>query len=334
MRTVELGRTGLEVPAIGLGTWGYGGAWSVGQRPVGWSATADSTALAALREAHAQGLVHWDTADVYGRGKAEALLGRLWAEVPRPEVVLASKVGWMAGDFPHAYHPRQIRHQLETSLARLRTDWIDIYYFHRCDFGPRDALLDDALSTFRELRAEGKIRFIGLSDWHPDLLLRYARRLDPDVVQLHHSVLDDDYRASGIAAWARASGAGVIFFSPLVHGLLIGRGATPRVFDQGDHRRAIPAFSDPALLAHFHAARLAVEARFASEREPLLAALTGALFTDAPEACLLLGLRTCDQVRAAAAVGRALAPEDAAWVRALYRALPASAPPLANPWAA
>jgi myo-inositol catabolism protein IolS len=331
---VRLGRGGAAVPAIGLGTWGHGGAWKAGDLPVGWSGHDDREATAALLAAHAAGITHWDTADVYGHGQAERLIGGLWRLLPRRDLFLASKVGWVAGSAGHAYEPRQIRAQLESSLRNLATEWIDLYYFHRCEFGPGDRYLDGAVETFRRAREEGKIRSIGLSDWNAGLIERYAGRVDPDVVQLHRTVLDDDYAASGLKGWVEANDRGAVFFSPLLHGLLLGLYETAPVFGEGDHRRNMAAFGDPVLLAHFRRCRRAVERRFAAHPQPVLHALTGALLADSPGACVLLGLRRPAQVHAAAQLGEPLSAADAAWVRHLYRDVPAGAGPVVNPWQA
>jgi methylglyoxal reductase len=330
MRT-RLGRIRAQVPGIGVGTWGHGGAWSSGESPVGWSGHDDRQAVAALVAGHAGGLSHWDTADAYGLGHSESLIGSVWGQVPRASVFLATKVGWVRGAHEHPYDPRQIQTQLESSLRRLATDRIDLYYFHRCDFGGDDRYLDGAVEVFRRAREQGKIRFIGLSDWNTRRIMRYVERVDPDVVQLHRTVLDEEYEESGLKAWVEANDRGAVFFSPLLHGLLLGRDLEPRAFGSGDHRLAMPAFRDAELLAGLRRCREAVEQRFEAHPAPVLHALTGALLADSPDACVLLGLRTPEQARAAAQAGEPLAPADAAWVRGLYRAL-APAGALASPW--
>lgn len=304
----------------------------VGERPVGWSGHDDREATEALLAAHAAGLTHWDTADAYGGGDSERLIGALWKQIPRERVFLATKVGWVPGSHGHAYHPLQVQAQLEASLRNLGTDWIDLYYFHRCEFGPGDQYLDGALEVFHRAREEGKIRWIGLSDWKTPLVARYAERIQPDIVQIYRTVLDDDYAGSGLKAWVEAHDAGVVFFSPLGHGLLLGLYEEPPVFGEGDHRLNIPGFRDPVFLAHLRRCRREVEQRFAGHPEPVLHALTGVLLADSPTASALLGLRRPRHVEAASRVGDPLSPADAEWVRRLYRDLPEGVGPLGNPW--
>ncbi len=323
MRTIRFGRTERQLPAISVGTWSHGGPKTVGKQAVGWGGGDDRLATAALARAAEQGIVHWDTADVYGDGQAERLIGGLWDQVARDRIFLATKIGWDPGPHGHAYHPLQIRERLERSLRLLRTERVDLYYFHRCEFGPDDRYLDDAVALFRDLRDEGKIGHIGLSDWDLYKVVRYAERVEPDVVQPYRNVLDDTYAASGLKAWVEAHDAGVAFFSPLKHGLLLGKYERPTTFEEGDMRNRVPEFRDQELLDHLRRCRDQVTERFGDRTaQPVLQALLGALLADAPGACVLLGMRNPEQVDAAAGLGDLLSADEAEWVRALYRARP------------
>jgi len=319
VETVRLGRTEARVPRVALGTWGHGGPRFVGKHPVGWSGYDPEAARTALLLAFDKGLTHWDTADVYGDGQAERSIGTLWETLPRDQVFLASKVGWDPGAYSHFYHPDQIRQQLERSLDNLQTDHLDLYYLHHCDFGPDDEFLDDAVALLRRFREEGKIRFIGLSDWKAAKVVRYADKVDPDVVQPYRNVVDDSWESSGLKEWVDNNDAGVAFFSPLKHGLLLGRYHEPPTFGPGDHRSRIPGFSDPEQLAHFRRCREALEHRWPSLPHPVLVALIGVLLGDATSGCVLVGLRQPHHVEATVQAGRPLSPEDTTWVRSLYR---------------
>jgi myo-inositol catabolism protein IolS len=317
MQTVRLGRTNASVSAISLGTWGHGGPNVNNGASVGWSGHDDDKAKDALVEAHRRGIRHWDTADAYGGGHAETLIGEVFsAGVPRSDIFLASKFGWVKGPHDHFYDPGFMRRQCEQSLRNLRTDVIDLYYFHHCDFGAR---FDDALATMRKLQEEGKVRFVGLSDWDARKIMRFIERVDPDVVQPFRNVVDDDYEPSGLKQYVDAHDLGVAFFSPLKHGLLLGKYDAPQEFPEGDFRSNIEEFRDAEFIARVRRARSEVEQRFTAHPEPVLHALTGALLAGNPTACVLLGQRNVRQVEAAASVGEALSAEKAGWVRGLYR---------------
>ncbi|MEJ2086310.1 MAG: aldo/keto reductase, partial [Acidobacteriota bacterium] len=248
---------------MSLGSWGHSGPKEVAGRPVGWSGSDDDAASQALIEAYSSGITHWDTADVYGDGRAEKLMGSIWSTVPRDEIFLATKVGWDPGRFGHFYHPEQIRSQLEKSLRNLATDHLDLYYFHHCDFGSNERYLDDALETVRRAREAGKIRFIGLSDWDSAKIARLVERVDPDVIQPYRNVLDDGYATSDLKTWVQTNDVGVAFFSPIKHGLLLGKHTGPVEFGPGDHRSRNPSFRDARLIEHLRLCREQAQQRFA-----------------------------------------------------------------------
>lgn len=319
MKKIRFGRTNVDVPAVSLGTWGHGGPNISDGVSVGWSGHDDGQAKDALRAAYRNGITHWDTADAYGNGHAEELIGEVWGDVPRREIFLASKFGWVKGPSGHFYDPKFMRSQCERSLELMRTDVIDLYYFHHCDFGPRDEYFDDALATMRALRDEGKIRFIGLSDWDLRKIMKFIERVDPDVVQPYRNLIDDDYEPSGLKKYVDEHDLGVAFFSPIKHGLLLGKYDKPVQYPQGDFRSRIPEFNDPAFIARMKRAASEMRERFPNEREPVLHAVIGALLAGNPTACVLLGQRNAKQVAAAAAVGAALSVDEAESVKKTYR---------------
>jgi myo-inositol catabolism protein IolS len=311
MRTIRLGRTNVQVPAISLGTWGHGGPNENNGVSVGWTGHDDQLAKEALVAAYRAGITHWDTADAYGNGHAEELIGQVFSDVPRDEIFLATKFGWVTGPSGQFYDPKFMRSQAERSLRLMRTDVIDLYYFHHCDFGSR---FDEVLEVMHRLREEGKVRFIGLSDWDASKIMQHIERVDPDVVQPYRNLVDDQYESSGLKAYVDAHDLGVAFFSPLKHGLLLGKYDAPVDFGKGDFRSGVSDFQNAEAIARYKRASAVVGERF-----PVLNAVTGALLTGNPTACVLLGQRNVRQVEAAAAAGEALSAEDAAWVRAQYR---------------
>jgi len=319
MRRITFGRTGTEVSAIAVGTWSFGGEKLVDGTAVGWAGHEDGAAIDALQAAHEAGINHWDTADVYGDGASEELIGRLWETVSRDEIFLASKVGWDPGSHDHFYHPELMQERIERSLRLLKTDRIDLYYLHHCDFGPEDRYLGDAVEALQRFRDEGKIRYIGLSDWSAQRIVDTLPRVDPDVIQPFRNLLDDDYSESDLPRLVEERNLGVAFFSPLKHGLLLGKYEEPTTFPEGDMRNRIEGFQNRDLLAHLARCRDTASARYTDHPNPVLQAVTAPLLADTPTASLLVGQRNRSQAASAATLGEPLSAEEIDWIRELYR---------------
>jgi aryl-alcohol dehydrogenase-like predicted oxidoreductase len=134
MRTIRFGRTNAQVPAVSLGTWGHGGPNTNAGVSVGWTGHDDRLAKDALLAAYRHGITHWDTADAYGAGHAEQLIGEMWGEVPRDSIFLATKYGYVGAPSGRRYDPAHMRSQLEASLRNIKTDHVDLHYFHTCNF--------------------------------------------------------------------------------------------------------------------------------------------------------------------------------------------------------
>jgi myo-inositol catabolism protein IolS len=319
--SIRLGRTNVMVPRVSLGTWAFGGENTAGTAEVGWSGHDDAQAIAALERAHRLGITHWDTADVYGNGRSEELIGEMWARgIPRDDIFLATKVGWYRGDYPHFYHPDLVKAQIEGSLRRLKTEVIDLFYLHHCNFGPDDRWLHPALRLLKDAQQAGKIRFLGLSDWDDAAIMRVITEVDPDVVQPYRNVTHDHYQTSGLAAYCHQHDVGVAFFSPLRHGLLLGKYAAPTNFPHGDFRNSDPGFRDAETIRRMADNARALRTRF-SERnpEPVIGALVGSCLADCPTGTVLLGQRHPGQVDAAAHASSFTLDEDEnGWVRSLY----------------
>jgi methylglyoxal reductase len=214
--TRQLGATGITVPAIGIGCWAIGGPDDNLGMPMGWSTGADEKqSLAGLETAWQYGARLYDTADVYGHGKSERILGRLVAQVPRHEIVLASKVGYFAGTAEHGFEPRHMRRQLEQSLDNLQTDHLNIYAFHHPNFGTDDRWLQPAIDAMRTFRDQGLIKAIGMRgphrfaldrlttppDQRGDKIARFRSlfdKVEPDILAVRDNLLTPSDRSEGI----------------------------------------------------------------------------------------------------------------------------------------
>ena len=320
MEYTILGRTREKVSRISLGTWSYGGANTVGKnQPIGWAGQEDSDSHTALQKAYSVGINHWDTADVYGDGRSEQIIGTMWDEIPRNDIFIATKVGWDMGPHNHWYHPEHMRVNMERSLKNLKTDCVDLMYLHHCNFGKQEQYFDDAVETIRRFQAEGKTRFIGLSDWSSDKVMNFIERVDPDVIQPYRNVMDDTYASTGLKDYVEANNLGICFFSPIKHGLLTGKYTEPATFETGDFRKTVKDFADQKLIDKMKTNKSKLEERFANHPQPVMHGLVDALLTDAPTGCVLLGQRNVGQVEAAAQLGEALSNEDGDWVNGLYQ---------------
>jgi methylglyoxal reductase len=265
--TRTLGSCGIIAPALGIGCWAIGGPDVNLGLPMGWDSGADKTAaLAGLFTAWECGARLYDTADVYGHGRSERLLGRLVAQVPREEILLVSKVGYFAGTAEHGFHPGHVRRQLEQSLENLGTDRLDIYFLHHSDFGPDDRWLPaiaDAMDGFRE---RGLIRAVGMRGPHRfalerlnsepaerhDKITRFRavfERIRPDVLAVRDNLLTPTVRSEEIYTFAARHRVGVLVNKPLAQGLLTGTydAQHPRRFGPGDHRSRKRWFTSEAV---------------------------------------------------------------------------------------
>ena len=224
----RLGRSGLEVTALGLGTWALGGEQFDGSQPDGYAGVDDVEAGKAVYSAVESGVDFIDTADLYGMGHSERALAPVLRDYP--EVLVATKVGnsfdeatktALGPNLSREYMNREVR----ASLDRLGREVIDVYQLHT--FSLTDDQIDDIAGTFEGLVADGLIRWFGISNDDPHQLERFAGYEHCTLAQIELNVLDDNPAA---LAAAEAADLGVVCRSPLAMGLLGGRyDATTRI---------------------------------------------------------------------------------------------------------
>jgi aryl-alcohol dehydrogenase-like predicted oxidoreductase len=236
MQYRELGRTGIKVSVIGFGAWAIGGASEASGTPLGWGRTSDDESLAAIRRARDLGVTFFDTADSYGFGRSESLLGIVLSRT-RQEVVLATKVGVVrssSGELKKDFSRQHIFHAVDGSLKRLRTDYIDVYQIHNPTI---DELRRDEIQEAMEmLQDAGKVRFWGVSISTPEEGLEIVQRGWGHVLQVLYNVLNQA-PARELFPAAKGKGYGIIARVPLASGLLTGKFRPDAVFPADDIRQ-------------------------------------------------------------------------------------------------
>lgn len=231
MQTTSLG--GLEVSRLGLGVMGMS-AFYTGKDE------SEEGSISTIRRALDLGVTHLDTAEVYGRGANEALLGRA-VKGCRDEVVIATKFGLAShtGRPGADSTPANVRLAVEGSLRRLGTDHIDLYYQHRVD---PDTPIEETVGALADLVAQGKVRYIGLSEAGP-ATIRRAHAVHPvAAVQSEYSLWTRDPEAEVLPV-LRELGIGLVPYSPLGHGFLTGNIRSLDGLDADDWRRTNPRFT-------------------------------------------------------------------------------------------
>jgi myo-inositol catabolism protein IolS len=291
MQTRVLGRTGLVVSEIGFGAWGISGQQPGARRSYG--PTDDTVSLAALEAAAELGCNFVDTADAYGVGHSEALIGRFLAG-RRDRIIVATKFG----HFPFQEEqrrvptPETIRFCLEESLRRLRTDYVDLYQCHECTL--ETARLHGVAETLEALKAEGKIRFAGISVYGPTQIRQVARGEYGavfDTIQESYNVTTLAFREA--LHEAAAAGLGLIVREPLGNGLLTRRWTGREAWSE-QHARGIRTAEQTAMRVEF-AQR--VGAFLPAANRSLVQALIRFALQDIPASVVIPGCKTPEQVR-------------------------------------
>ncbi|SAK75898.1 aldo/keto reductase [Caballeronia hypogeia] len=233
MKKRTLGKSGLEVSAIGLGCMGL----SYGYGP----AAEKDDAIRLIRSAFEHGVTFFDTAEAYAQGENEALLGEALAPF-RDQVVIATKFGFEGGDVQKGVNskPENIRAVTEAALKRLRTDRIDLLYQHRVDPG---VPMEDVAGTVKELIQEGKVTHFGMSEAGAESIRR-AHAVQPvAALQSEYSLWWREPEKE-ILPLLEELGIGFVPFSPLGKGFLTGAIDSSTGFDKSDFRNVVPRFSE------------------------------------------------------------------------------------------
>ena len=232
----KLGTTGMTVSDIGFGAWAIGGLADAAGTPVGWGRTSDDDSLAAIRRARELGVNFFDTADSYGFGRSESLLGIVLSR-HRKDVIIATKVGVTRdanGKLAKDFSLKHISHAVDGSLKRLRTDYIDLYQLHNPTLD--ELHRDDIHEAMDRLQEAGKIRFWGVSVTTPEEGIEIVKRGWGYALQVLYNVLNQA-PAEELFPLAQEKGYGIIARVPLASGLLTGKFRPDTVFAGDDVRQ-------------------------------------------------------------------------------------------------
>ncbi len=246
MQTRKLGNSDLYITSVGYGAWAVGGSgWQFA-----WGSQDDNDSIAAIHRALDLGVNWIDTAAVYGLGHSEEVVARAlknWSG-PRPYVFTKCGLRWDAqGDVRRVLSADSIRNEVEDSLRRLDVDAIDLYQIHWPP-DPDSPALEEGWSTVAELKREGKVRWIGVSNFNVQQLRRAwaiapVTSLQPPYSMVHREIED------AILPYCLREGIGVIAYSPMASGLLTGAMTRERAANlpKDDWRRGHPDFTEPNL---------------------------------------------------------------------------------------
>jgi aryl-alcohol dehydrogenase-like predicted oxidoreductase len=246
LRTVELGRTGMRITRVGMGAWAIGGAgwWHA------WGAQDDEESIATIRQGVELGINWVDTAPIYGLGHSEEVVGRaLEGLEERPYVFTkASLLDGGDGSVRHNLKRDSLLREVEASLSRLRVDAIDLYQVHWPD---PDEDVEEAWATFAELKAQGLVRHIGVSNFDVAQMRRAQAIAPVETLQPPYSLLERAIEDE-VLPFAEREGIGVIPYSPMASGLLTGAMTAERVaaLPDDDWRKHDARFQEPQVSHH------------------------------------------------------------------------------------
>jgi aryl-alcohol dehydrogenase-like predicted oxidoreductase len=245
MKKRKLGNSDLEITPIGLGAWAIGG----GGWEFGWGPQEDQDSIAAIHEGLDRGINWIDTAAAYGLGHSEEVVARaLQGRSSRPYIFTKCSLVWNErGEIGHSLKAASIRHECEQSLRRLKVDAIDLYQIH---WPIPDEDIEEAWTELARLKEEGKVRYIGVSNFDAQQMQRATDIAPITSLQPPYSLLARQAEG-GILPFAERKGIGVIVYSPMYSGLLSGKMTRERIasLPEDDWRRRNRNFQEP-LLSH------------------------------------------------------------------------------------
>jgi len=244
MEYAQIGGTGMRASRIALGTWAIGG-WM-------WGGSDEQQSIRTLHAAIANGINVIDTAPAYGFGRSEEIVGKAIAEAAaRDRVIIATKVGieWRGGQVFRNASRRGILNEIDDSLRRLKTTYIDIYQVHWPD--PR-VPMEETAGTMRELYEQGKIRAIGVSNFSPPQMEEFRRSAPLHTEQPPYNLFEREIDRD-VLPYAREHNISTLVYGSLCRGLLSGRITKDTKFTGDDLRKLDPKFQEPRFSQYLRA---------------------------------------------------------------------------------
>jgi aryl-alcohol dehydrogenase-like predicted oxidoreductase len=292
METRVLGKSDLQITRIGVGAWAMGGGgwtWS-------WGPQDDQKSIDAIHAALAAGINWIDTAAVYGLGHSEEVVGRaLKSRSSRPYIFSKCERVWNErGNIRGSLKAESIRHECEASLRRLNTDVIDLYQVHWPD---PDSDIEEGWTEMAHLKEEGKVRFIGVSNFSVPQTRRALKIAPITSLQPPYSILAREVEEE-ILPFCLHRDIGVIVYSPMHSGLLTGAMTRQRIgnFSHDDWRRRNANFQEPNLTRNLRLVELLREIGTRHGRSPGEVAIAWTLHNTAVTGAIV-GVRSREQVR-------------------------------------
>jgi aryl-alcohol dehydrogenase-like predicted oxidoreductase len=237
--------TDMQVPRVALGTWAIGG-WM-------WGGTDEQESIQTIHAALDMGLTLIDTAPVYGFGHSEEIVGKAIAQHgSRDKVQIATKVGidWSGGEGPRRNSSRaRIEQEVEDSLRRLQTDYIDLYQIHWPD--PK-VPFEDTAETLQQLYKQGKIRAIGVSNFSPAQMDTFRQAAPLHTLQPPYNLFERQIERE-ILPYCKQKKITLLTYGALCRGLLSGKMSQDRTFSGDDLRQSDPKFQEPRFGDYLHA---------------------------------------------------------------------------------
>ncbi len=239
MQTRKLGKNGPDLSVIGFGAWAIGGPWQFG-----WGKVDDNESIDAIKTAYQNGINWIDTAAVYGFGHSEEVVGKAVKEF-RNNIFIATKCGLVNdgnGIAVNNLEPQSIRKEIEASLKRLRTEYVDLYQIHKPD--PK-VPLEESWETMIKIKEEGKARFIGVSTYDVKMMEQCSKLFPIQSLQPSYSMVKRDVELENLP-YCLKNEIGVVAYSPMQAGLLTGKFDFTKIAED-DWRRNNPYFAEPLI---------------------------------------------------------------------------------------